>query len=1101
VTSQDAPEQDFEGLGDAHFAHTTSNQTVVFRQENRRLRSLRERQWALLIVCLGTFMTAVDGSAVYVALPSIQSDLGFASADLAWVVNAYLIPFGGLLLFAGRLGDFIGPKRVFLFGVGLFVAASALCALAGNAAMLLVGRALQGAGGALLTGVALGLIIALFAKPRDQGRALGGFGFVAASAAASGLLIGAALTEAVGWELIFLVNLPVGVATIIGAVRLIDDVKDGRHQDDRPAAVDAIVLVVGLALAVYTIIQAGGADVKLLPVLGTGAVSLLLLAAFAVRQVRTAAPLIPPDRLRARNLRQINVTLALMLAGPTGMFFLAGLYLRQVLGFSVLELGLGFLPLTAAVGFGSLKVAPRLLRETDAKTLLLPSLVLMAAGLALMARVPADGSYLLDVFPGMMLLGIGGGLGTPAALQIALVDATENDRGLRSGLVNTAQQLGAAVGLAIIAPIAAATTSDAFAAGKAPAVALTEGFQVGFLVGFGILVVAIGFAVFLVQPETPRSAPQGLDDSDVRVARRVIDPAGLADADMVCLGMGSTGMMAMLWSIAQGRRVVGVDLRGGPFFFAMQWPLREDLYHHFVAIDRLMVERYGLDNLPTRVDGTPILLHECVFRPNGGYGETDRADTVLSELSEIVLACPVGETQIIDDRLQHGERQLTLHPKEPVEDEHGYDPLENPRSMAEVLLDRPRLLTDSAEFLVLLRRYLEGMEDMDLERGVPPRVRLLTYHRTAEPRLGGRGRAAWRRLVRRVPPETGLVRQPDGRIRVRVEAIRELDRRNSYSRVRDPHGVVIDLGVPELLVVAEGTEGPDARRLGLRQQPVMIDYGHGPVPAEVDYIMGSVGVLLDGVCRRRIASVLDAQGQEHWVRQTVEGHETYADVAWTLIEIARGHLFDPVGAGMVSRFTPKRSRRYRGALRYLSRDYFTQHIAHVLEMPVSYLRWVFSIFGPRIVRVQERIGENAQVGTNAVVAGDSFGIGIPLEGRGPITGMVGHGSRVGRYWYDRDRGVAAEEAMERLATGIKEDTEAWIAASEPDFAQPGPPPAAEVLEKANRERQLLLPQSHRDDWSRLKAHVGGLHAHLLPRPSERRPDDLEAIPIFGLTTH
>ncbi|GLW05861.1 hypothetical protein Misp01_09910 [Microtetraspora sp. NBRC 13810] len=1089
----DSSDARYRGRGDAH---DERNETVVLRDGSRPLRSLRHRQRALLVVCLGAFITAVDGSAVYVALPSIQADLGFTPADLAWVVNAYLIPFGGLLLFAGRLGDVIGPRRVFMAGIGVFVAASLLCALADNAAMLLIGRAVQGAGGALISGVALSLIITLFPKAQEQGLALSLFGFVSASAAASGLLIGAGLTALVGWELIFLVNLPIGAVTILGAMRLIDDTKGARGQS-RVGAFDTLLLVAGVALLVYSIVRVSAEGWDQVSTLVLAGVALLLLAAFAVRQVRTAAPLIPPASLRARNLSQINLTLALMLAGPTGMFFLAGLYLQNVLGFSVLELGLGFLPITVMVAFASLKVAPRLLREFDGKTLLIFTLPLMAAGLGLMARVPADGSYLVDVLPAMLLLGIGGGLSTPAALQMAFVDATESDRGLRSGLVNTSQQVGAALGLAIIAPVAAATTADSVAAGGGQAFALTEGYQAGFLVGFGILVLAVAAAIFLVQPETPKVAPQDLDEATTREGRREYDTTGTADADMVVLGLGGTGMMSMLWAVAQGRRAVGVDLRGAPFYFAMQWPLYDDLYHHLATIDRMMEERYGIEAIPTRTDGSRIRLHECFFRPDCSYGDSDRADEVLSEESELVVACPVRATHLIDDRVQHEERQLTIHPREQLREP--FDPLAEPRPMAEVLAERPKFMCDANELLILMRRYLEGIEQMDLKRGIPPRVRLLTYHRTAEPSRVQRGLAALRRFGSHRSPEYGVVRLPDGRIQVRVEPIRELDSLRSYTRVRDPHGSVVDLGTPELLVVAEGAEGVDARRLGFQPRPVTVDHGGGPVPAEVDYVMGSQGLLVDGVCRRRIASVLDVHGQEHWVRQTVEGHDAFADVAWIFVEIPRGHRFDPVARGLVSRFTPTRSRSYRSAMRYLAREYFLENAARILEVEVSYLQRVFSIWGPRFMHVQVRLGENARVGANAVVAGDSFGNGTPLNGRGPTTGIVGHAYRVGRYWHDRDAGVSHEAAIEQLAAGIKEDTEAWIEASQPELAQPGRAQTVASAKELTRQRRVLEPRSYRDDWSRLNAHVGGIHAHRLPDPSPhrlpdpspRRPDGIE----------
>ncbi|BCL14547.1 MFS transporter [Micromonospora sagamiensis] len=511
-------------------------ETVVLRDTARPLRNLRERQLALVVLCVGVLISVVDGSAVYVALPSIQEGLGFSQADLAWVVNAYLIPFGGLLLFAGRLGDLIGTKRVFLSGLGLFTAASIVCGLATDQAVLVGARFVQGVGGAFTTAVVLSMIVTMFPKPREQARALGFYAFVAASGAALGQLAGAALTASLSWHWIFFVNVPIGLVTIVAATRLLDNVRDA----SAGAGIDwigALALVGSLMLTVYAIVQAdaGGTRVALL-----GGLALLLMAGFVLWQRRARNPLVPGEVLRSRNVAWSNVVLALMVAGPTAMFFLCALYLQNVLGFTVMELGFAFVPAAAAIGVGSLKVAPRLARKRDAKTLLLPAMGLMAIGLLLLARIPADGSYWVDVLPAVLLIGTGSGLATPPVLRIALAEATLKDSGIRSGLLNTTQQLGSAIGLAVLAPVAANVTESAVARGETTAVALTDGFQMAFLVGFGTMVAAMLLAIFAVESEVPKTAPDLLDETSSTAPNRQVDPTGAADPDFLAVGLGGT---------------------------------------------------------------------------------------------------------------------------------------------------------------------------------------------------------------------------------------------------------------------------------------------------------------------------------------------------------------------------------------------------------------------------------------------------------------------------------------------------------------------------------------------------------------------------------
>nr|ARV75727.1 putative exporter [Micromonospora echinospora]CAF31450.1 putative gentamicin exporter [Micromonospora echinospora] len=1072
-------------------------ETVVLRDTAQPLRSLRERQLALIVLCVGVLISVVDGSAVYVALPSIQEGLGFSQADLAWVVNAYLIPFGGLLLFAGRLGDLIGTKRVFLSGLGLFTAASVVCGLATDQAVLVGARFVQGVGGAFTTAVVLSMIVTMFPKPREQARALGFYAFVAASGAALGQLAGAALTASLSWHWIFFVNVPIGLVTIVAAVRLLDNVRD-RSAGAGIDWIGALALVASLMLTVYAIVQAdaGGARTALF-----GGLALLLMAGFVLWQRRARNPLVPGEVLRARNVAWSNVVLALMVAGPTAMFFLCALYLQNVLGFTVMELGFAFVPAAVAIGVGSLKVAPRLARKRDAKTLLLPAMGLMAVGLLLLARIPADGNYWVDVLPAVLLIGTGSGLATPPVLRIALAEATLKDSGIRSGLLNTTQQLGSAIGLAVLAPVAANVTESALSRGETTAAALTDGFQMAFLVGFGTMVAAMLLAAFAVESEVPKTAPDSLDETSSTSPNRQVDQTGAADPDFLAVGLGGTNMMAMLWSIAMGRRAVGVELRGDPYLTLMQWKISADIYHHLAVIDRMMVERYGEEGIPRRIDGKPFILHEVFYRADAEDGAEARTDEILYGWADSCVGGLVRTAEFVDDRWVDGKphRAVTVtHPQAPSM-EHGPETVG--RSMEDVFAEAPAFQVNAEDLLILLRRYLEEMERMDLDAGREPRCRLFTYHRVAEPSRP----TGWQRWTRReAPQEYGLVRGADGRLRVRIEAIREIDEKGTYRRIRARGTELVDLGTPGLIMVAEGVESTDAKRLGFTQDRVMIDHqdGRGPLLAQADYIVGLIAVNVAANSRQRIASAFDKQGNEYWVRQMTLGHDGFSETGWTILEVPDYRTFDPIQAGMVPAGTRRDSVEYFGAHRYLIRDYFLDQVSLLTEIPRRELVRTLSLATPKLVSNVERIGRDALVAANCVVAGDSFGNGSFLLSRGSTTGIVGHAARVYRYWQARDEGIPHETAVRQLADSIREDTAAWLRVSEPDFAQPGhvkagtDPQTGEQLDPVARERILEETRQHRrsivktsnrlDDFGRLNVFPGrlqllGLHPlHSLP---------------------
>jgi EmrB/QacA subfamily drug resistance transporter len=467
--------------------------------------SERRRWVALVVLCAGMLMIILDGTVVNVALPSIQQDLGFSQSNLAWTMNAYLIPFGGLLLLAGRLGDMIGRKRIFTSGLALFVVASLLCGLAQSQEMLIGARFLQGVGGALTSAVILGMIVTMFPEPTEQMKAIGVYSFVASAGASIGLLAGGVLTEALNWHWIFFVNLPIGVATAVLAWRLL------HHEPgiglDHGADVPGAVLITGsLMLGVYTIVQAAEQGWGSARTLALGAVAIGLLGAFVIREHRARNPLVPLGFLRSRNVAGANLVQVMMVAGMFGMFFLGALYLQRVLGFSAIEVGVGFLPVSIGIGALSLRVSPRLVTRFGARRVLIPGLALIVAALALFTRVPMDGNYLVDVLPAMVLLGTGAGLCFPAVMTTAMSGATDSDAGLASGLVNTTQQVGGALGLAVLVTLSTTRTDSLLASGASSASALTSGYHLAFAVAAGLVVAAVLLAVTVLQPETAVAA-------------------------------------------------------------------------------------------------------------------------------------------------------------------------------------------------------------------------------------------------------------------------------------------------------------------------------------------------------------------------------------------------------------------------------------------------------------------------------------------------------------------------------------------------------------------------------------------------------------------
>jgi EmrB/QacA subfamily drug resistance transporter len=476
------------------------------------------RRWiALIVLCAGMLMIVLDATVVNVALPSIQRDLGFSQSGLAWVVNAYLIAFGGLLMLAGRLGDLRSRRDVFLGGLAVFTAASALCGFAQDQGVLVVARFVQGIGGAMTSAVILGMIVTMFPEPREQAKAIGVYGFVASAGGSVGLFLGGVLTEAINWHWIFFVNVPVGVVTAVMALRLLDRDEGlglGRGADVPGAA----LLTAGLMLAVYTIVKPAAEDGwGAGTTLGLGAVALGLVVAFVLREATARTPLVPLRIFRSRTVAGANVVQALTVAGMFGQGFLGALYLQRVLGYDPLETGLAFVPLTLVMGTMSLRFAERLVVTVGARRTLVLSLLLLAGGLLLFAQVPEDGSYLTNVLPAMLLLGVGAGSGFPAVMTLAMSDSTPQDAGLASGLVNTTMQVGGALGLAVLATLATTRTEDRLAAGDATASALTDGYRLAFLIAALLAVAAVAVALVVLRGDArpaamPAAAPHPEDD-------------------------------------------------------------------------------------------------------------------------------------------------------------------------------------------------------------------------------------------------------------------------------------------------------------------------------------------------------------------------------------------------------------------------------------------------------------------------------------------------------------------------------------------------------------------------------------------------------------
>lgn len=480
--------------------------TAPDRTHNHPPAATRSRNLALGVIATGLLMTVLDGSIVTVAMPAIQNDLGFTPAGLSWVVNAYLIAFGGLLLLAGRLGDLLGRRRMFLAGTAVFTAASVLAGAAGSPALLITARFLQGAGSAMASAVGLGILVTLFTESRERSRAIAVFSFTGAAGASIGQVLGGVLTDALGWHWIFFINLPIGLAVLLIAVRVLPADR-GPGLAAGADAIGALLVTAGVMLGIYSVVEVESYGWLSAHTIGLGALALALLALFVVRQATAATPLLPLRVLRSRSVAGANLVQILMVAALFSFQILVALYLQRVLGYGATATGLAMLPAAAVIGAVSLGISARLSARFGDRNVLILGLALLVAMLGLLTRLPVHANYTVDLLP-VMFLAAGFGLALPALTTLGMSGAGKEDAGLASGLFNTTQQIGMALGVAVLSTLAASRTDTLLAAGGSPAEALTGGYHLAFAVGVGLLAAALLIALTVLRrPSRATTAP------------------------------------------------------------------------------------------------------------------------------------------------------------------------------------------------------------------------------------------------------------------------------------------------------------------------------------------------------------------------------------------------------------------------------------------------------------------------------------------------------------------------------------------------------------------------------------------------------------------
>jgi hypothetical protein len=538
--------------------------------------------------------------------------------------------------------------------------------------------------------------------------------------------------------------------------------------------------------------------------------------------------------------------------------------------------------------------------------------------------------------------------------------------------------------------------------------------------------------------------------------------------DFLALGLGGTNMMSMLWSVAMGRTAVGVEMRGDPFL-GVHWNIREDFYHQLGLIDQMMLERYGEERIPRRGDGRIFRLAECFYSTETTAGDIVADEVIDGYDADQHIVGTIHHVEFIDDRWRDGLPNRVITVLDPPRPPDRPDPRKIRTSMVEVLDGPSTFQAEAASIQKLLRRYLELIEQQDRETNRKPRVQLFTHHRV-------------------VPSEgDGFLRCRDGRMRIRIEALKEFDFKGQFVRVREPGSEVIELGVPELFMIAQGFNSTDAKRLGFEQQDVKVDHadGRGEVVAQADFLAGLIEVLVGGRLRRRICSAFDQDGKEYWTRQIAVGHENDPEVGWVLVQVPDFKTFDPIESGSLPEGTNPDSPEFFAAYQQLIYDYYIKQTAEILEIPRQELTKVQMIYGPTLFSLVERVGSDPLIAANGVVAGDSFGNGHFLTSGGAMTGMIGHSARVLAYWQSRDAGTSAVEAIRQLADRIREDTHAWLHVSAKEYSQAIPinfgaerieqiskesgidsNARANSIDAARRQRQALIPLDP-SNWRRL----------------------------------
>lgn len=565
---------------------------------------------------------------------------------------------------------------------------------------------------------------------------------------------------------------------------------------------------------------------------------------------------------------------------------------------------------------------------------------------------------------------------------------------------------------------------------------------------------------------------------------------GVKDADFVAIGLGGTNMLAMLWAIAMGRRAVGVDLRGDPFL-GVHWNIREDMYHQLGLIDKMMLDRYGLDNLPKRLDGSLISLADLFYHPMTKSRDIIPGAIIEGYEKELHMVGEIHNIEYIDDRWKDGKPHRTVTTVPPPSIPQHPCPTKIRTDLRDVL-DGPSTFQAAAfSIQLLLRRYLEALEKIDLNAGKVPRCRLFTKHRV-------------------VQDGSGLIHLPCGRVQIRIEEVIEVHYHNDLQRIRTPGSDFIDLGIPELFSIATGINCREAEQLDFQQHDVEVDHGdgQGAKVAQADFVAGQFNILVDGRLRRRIASEFDQHGNESWVRQIAVGHEGDPRVSWLIVEVPDFISLCPIKRGLVMADMSKDSAEYYAAYQLLLYDYYISQASLVLEISPDELRRVAMVYGPKPFSLVERIGTDARVATNGVVAGDSFGNGHFLHSAGAMCGMLGHGYRFLEYWQRRAAAHCAKSSLRLLADRIKADTEALLEVSAKEFSQAIPSnfgeergrtvaAASGIAEgkraKVGAKREMRWEQAPLDptDWRRVFMRNGRTWSDKLPRIDMRHPASRE----------